>query len=420
MSLNSNLATGLNLLGFNHELKGKKPVEQIEALFEYFHLAGYLEPNMLAQAVKYLAAAGHFQQPPKVVTKDLNDAVANSTKQGRFNVKVFLQDFAKQDYFTANDIVDIVTFLNQTAFDRKNMVERDQLQLKQWMVENPEFFVQRADTLGFIHENKPQAKHYIGVCVMGAATFRVQTRIEDFKNLKITYDTAWASSGASRHLKLGLDQEEAMKEVAEHYQVEYELYEKNGGKFLPITELQMMQYFLKKFCPEAPIRLVDSEAEKGHWRTTTKQGVEDIAKKVVAMIQSGEIELDEETEPRFMIIAEQPFTDRMARQAQRAFDTATKEAGIKPIIVEGCGRGLDQTFIDTPAEHLGVLPRINSAMGAMMSERFNDARHKNPDAGRDSKFIMFRDRDAAFEHYVEELMEFEFQKQLLEASYVCN
>ncbi len=109
--------------------------------------------------------------------------------------------------------------------------------------------------------------------------------------------------------------------------------------------------------------------------------------------------MDEAGIYRFMIIAEQPYAGRMARQVQRAFNAEihAQDLGkvIKSFVVEGVGSGIPREDLS----NIEVLKRVNSELGSLMAERFYDARLRLSQGDlkvplRDPKILMFMDRDA--------------------------
>lgn len=102
---------------------------------------------------------------------------------------------------------------------------------------------------------------------------------------------------------------------------------------------------------------------------------------------------------RFMIIAEQPYSVRMAKQVQRAFNMQIEAENLNGAIrieVEGVGPGIKEEELSKE-----VLSRVNSELGALMAERYVDARsnllQENPSLRlRDSKILMFSTRDEQY------------------------
>ena len=328
-----------------------------------------------------------------------------SYQQGSFNVNWFLEQFCNVPYMQVTDIIDLIVFLQQTAFDRQFGVERDKLKAKPWLELHAQEFRQLATSLGIVTPLPPKQQAYCGTGIMGAASFRVGTRIQYFNSLLVPVGDVWALSG-NRELSKGLDEEVLMQELALAVNKDKPatFIEKGEGAakrvFLDgITETMMVNYLLQKMCAGKQIALVDSKIEEGHWRATTSQGAKDIATIVVQKILEGSLSKAVNDTYHFMIIAEQPYAGRMARQVQRAFNAEIQkkkiESSIK-IVIEGVGPGITEKEL----ADVGVLTRMNSELGSLMAERFNDARlQMQKDVNkilRDPKLLLFMDRDATY------------------------
>ena len=406
--MNRNLAGALSLLGINElvitetgALKRLSPLEHANALFEYFELAGFLSDASLEKAVDYLSADQAFQVEATAVLEQLKGACRAARSAGDFNTKLFFTEFAKEPFFRTEDVIDLIVFLQQTAFDRQFGVERDRLTAKPWMLEHATKFFHLATHLGLTSEHRPQHKDYQGIGIMGAASFRVRARLEYFNHLGIACNELWALSG-KRELSKGLDEEEVMLELASTLGIPANFIEKPAGTdtrvFLDgITETQMVNFFIAKLCPEKRIAILDSAIAEGHWRATTSQNATDIASIIIKRLMTGEIEMPKDGIFRFMIIAEQPHTDRMARDVQRAFNTEAAKQGCKICVeIEGCGSGINLE----DASNQKILANLNSSLGSLMSERFRDARlHLTTRPSmkpRDPKILLFMERDRYF------------------------
>ena len=399
--MNPNLASAFNKLRFNETPSNAK--QRVAALFEYFHLAGYLSPVLITKAVNYLSQEHPFSVDNDVVIKDLLKALEDAGSPEKMDITIFLDEFAKQDYFKTEDIIDLIVFLQQTAFDRRFGEERDLLKGKPWMVAYAQKFMTAATQFDVVTEHTPKFKMYLGVGIMGAATFRVKTRLDYFKKLTIDYERAWALTG-SRELSKGLDEEHEMKMIAEELDIPYKFKTKNTGnvsrEYLDITETQMVNYFIELMCPGTKIGVVDSKEQSGHWRATTSQSAINIAEHIInGLMQDRDASSSSNNVYHFMIIAEQPYSKRMAMQVQRAFNKVIKEHDLdSQITVEGCGQGISEKVVENPSENVSMLARINSALGALMAECYNDARIQHPEiAVRSPDIMMFTKRDEYYQ-----------------------
>lgn len=410
--MHRNLAEALGLLGVGkvhlrndqgEEINIISPREHAKALFTYLNMAGYLSENLLKKAVEYLAASKPFARDKEIVLADLKKVCDSSNRNGQFDAEFFISQFAKQEYFSVDDIIDLVVFLQQTAFDRQYGVERDRLQVRPWMEEHNIEFKENAIKLGIITPLPPLKNQYPAAGIMGAASVRVKKRLEYFRDLKIDCDLIWALSG-NRELSKGLDEEQVMEKIADFIGKPINYVKKKVGvdtrEFLEdITETMMVNYLIHTVCPNKKIGIVDSGIESGHWRATSAQSAADIVPIVINKIQSQEIKNVKDGQYHFLIIAEQPYAGRMAKQVQREFNKEIKKKGLEGKIfieVEGCGPGISEPdLLDTQ-----VLTRLNSELGALMAERFNEARYilqqRSSLELRDPNIIMFSKRDETF------------------------
>lgn len=419
-TINPNLAQALNLLDIrefylhnnqDEESKEEKTtlvsrIEHAQALFSYLNMVGYLNEDLLKKAIDYLAASKPFKVENEIVFADLKNVCKDSNRDGKFNAAFFISNFAKQDYFAVDDIIDLIVFLQQTAFDRHDGVERDRLQVKSLTEEQQLAFVDHAKKLGVITPLPPLKNHYSGTGIMGAASFRVKKRLEYFCALNLKSELVLALSG-DRELSKGLDEEPVMKEVADSLGKPVHYLKKKVGvdtrEFLDgITETMMVNYLIETICANKNIEIVDSAVELGHWRATTAQGAADVACILIRKIENQEIKNREDGRYSFSIIAEQPYPGRMAKQVQRAINKKIKELGLEEkffIEVEGCGPGIPKQDLSNNQ----VLTRVNSELGALMAERFNDARHilqQQPGLDlRDPSILLFSKRDATYKAY---------------------
>jgi hypothetical protein len=391
--MNARLAQALNLLNFG-PVKTSDDItitakDHVKALFTYLQMGNYLSEKNITKAVTYLAAAKPFARDNQTVITDLMNAVTSNN---------LIEQFAKQDYFTVNDVIDLLTFIQQTAFDRQFGVERDALPPKQWLKDKSAEFYQLATQLDIIVPHMPTKNHYHAIAIMGGATSRVTRRIDYFSNLNVSYDFVWALSG-NRELSKGLDDETIMRNVAEFVGKPANFVTKKIGEasreFLDgVTETMMVNYMINKD-RTSKISVVDSLVQEQHWRATTSQSAVDIARLLLTKIKNQEIESMQDGHYHVFIIAEQPYPLRMAKQVQREFDKEIKRLQLngKVIVeVEGCGPGL----LEKDAMNDELL-RVDSELGALMAERFNDARLAQSHCEfRDDSIIMFSKREKKF------------------------
>lgn len=410
--MHAKLAQALNLLDIgelsilNNEgkvIRKVSPKEHAVALFSYLDLAGYLSPDLLEKAITYLSSAKPFLSPNDKIMSHLKIVFDTSHQDGTFNIEWFFDNFCNLLDVQVDDIIDLIVFLQQTAFDRQFGVERDKLQAKPWLEQYSKEFIRLSTDLGIVTPHPPTQEAYCGTGIMGASSVRVATRIQYFNSLPAkNCGEVWALSG-NRELSKGLDEESIMVDIAHALDRPVSFIDKGVGpakrSFLDgVTETMMVNFLLQKMCPGKKIALIDSGVEQNHWRATTAQGAKDIAQILVQRIQEGSIPKEKDGTYHFMIIAEQPYAGRMARQVQRAFNAEIKRKNLDAfkVIVEGVGAGIQEAELATS----GVLTRMNSELGSLMAERFYDARLQLQGninlKFRDPKIIMFMDRDAKY------------------------
>ncbi|CAM2819238.1 hypothetical protein [Legionella worsleiensis] len=417
--MHANLAKALNYLDITavalRDSDGNtqsiiKPKAHAAALFHYLEIAGYLTPELFGKAISYLAAAKPFSCSNSELVSQLHQACLRARADGGFSTDVFFEYFCNDPLFKVEDIIDLIVFLQQTAFDRSFGVERDRLQTKTWMEQHKERFGDLATQMGVITPQPPMKSSYCGTAIMGASSPRVESRIEYFNQLAVDSGLVWALSG-NRELSKGLDSEELMEKVAEATGRKAVYVEKGSGaarrEFLDgVTETMMVNYLLEKMCQGKAIAVVDSAVQEGHWRATTDQSARDIVEIMIQKIKNAELLPDTQGVYRFMIIAEQPHSGRMARQVQRAFNTELQRQGLSStisFIVEGVGPGIQPSKLND----LAVLSQVSSELGALMAERYRDARlslmENNPGISlRNPDILMFSTRDKAFAALQEE------------------
>jgi hypothetical protein len=402
--MNSRLAEALNLLNIGAVALSDgitiSPKDHAKALFSYMHLGNYLSKINITNAANYLAAAKPFAVDSQIVIADLMAAVAAAIAKDKFDADIFIAKFASESYFTVNDVIDLLTFIQQTAFDRKFGVERDCLPRKPWIEEKGNELYQLAKNLDVIAPHKPNRNHYHAIAIMGGASSRVTKRVDYFSSLELSYDFVWALSG-NRELSKGLDDETIMRNVAEFVGAPVNFVEKKVGDseasrvYLDgVTETMMVNYLINKE-RATKISVVDSVAAEQHWRANTTQSAVDIVKLFLTKLKNQEITNTQDGHYHVFIIAEQPYPARMAKQVQREFDKEIKRAQLQGKIVvevEGCGPGLLEKDVG-----YDELSRVDSELGALMAERFHDARSAQSNCEfRDASLIMFSKRDKKF------------------------
>lgn len=426
ISANNNLRHAFELLGYTSPVQIKNeqgkitdeysPQQQVEALFSIFHMAGFLEPNSLLYALKCLSADKPFAKSIRTISDDLNKAISAATVSGDFNPAILLEEFFQQEYFTVTDCIELIVFLQQTAFDRQFGIERDKLTAKPWMEEHWQLFLEHCKVLGITTEQRPNHDHYDVIAIMGAGSVRTEERIQTFwaykEQLNFDASKVYLLTSSTRELSKGLDSEDVIRATAEFHNVEIldpfyiekVVNEKTGAKreFVnaasPVTERMMAEYLLFKVtgkdCRQQNIKISDAAQQEDSYRATTSTSASDFADKLSECYQ-------DDAELRIMMLAEQPYTTRMARQVGRAVRGKFSNSQ-----VDGVGIGLpsiEQLSEKDLSAIKGVTARVYSATGSLMAERYNDCKAQLIEP-RDPKSFMFSSREKLFQANQENLI----------------
>ena len=405
-TISAKFLTALNLLkigtitlrDINREVvKEISALEHAKALFTYLNMGGYLEVSLVTKAVTYMAAVKPFAASEATVIKDLTKACEKANRYGKFDAACFLEHFAAEEYFKVTDIIELIVFLQQTAFDRHYGVERNQVKGYAW--QESDEYKELMTNLGVTTPRPPALTKYSATFIMGAAASRIVARMNYASALKKDFGVDcgpfYALSG-ERKLSKGLDDIVfAELETALGKPLEFFTGANNVEFAKEITETMMVNYYIEKRYTEMKIGMVlDSKVEENHWRATTAQNAKDIAPIILQQIAEEKLFPASDGAFRILVIAEQPFTQRMTMAIQREFDLIQQD--IK-VVLEGAGNAADLT-------NKNVLAVINSDMGALMMERYNDARVQLANiAGhefRNRDILAFNNRQKIYENAI--------------------
>lgn len=401
------LFTALEMLGFSFDTQ--------QPLVEYLFLGNYLCEQQLDKAVNYLSAVKPFQHnshpiDSAIIKQLLQQCLLSAKTTHGFNPRIFLDNLAAQDYFALDDIIDLFTFLQQTAYARHFGAERDTLCNQPWMIQNANELLVLANQLGVKESIGVNKLHYCGVGIMGSVSHSCGITLEFFcKHVlqaklqqQFSYDKAWVLTG-QRELSLGLDTLEDIYKVAQYFAKDLKFVKRRVGDFVRefaegITEAMFIDFLMTTLCPAAKIKILESLCEPGHWRGTGWQSAQDIAKIVVKKIQRQELMPDLQHDCfYFLVVAAQPAILRLAMQVERAFTMEIRKHNLSiNLKVIAAGPGLQEDMLANIKES-NVLARVNSELAALAAERYYHARIKLHDLGyrnlRDSKAIMFATRE---------------------------
>lgn len=390
--MNPNLTQALSWLGIKEAT--------VPLFFNYLRVAGYLDETLIRKAVQYLNTEKVFDG---MESSSVENIVASLVEASQKDTVNFLDTFASQ--LSPVDIVDLIIFLQQTAFDRNFGKERNLLTAKPWMEvpENQKNFMELQNHIGLVQEQLPQQQHYHAIGIMGASYSRVINRIRYFKDLVVDCDSVFAITG-QRYLSKGLDGEKNIDELAKAFSLELHYVNENGQEITKETnETRMVMHLINTECSSYTIDIVDSAPGGWHWRTDTTQNAKDFAWTMMQRIQASDVRpLDGIY--AVLLVVEQPYSNRMKKQVQRALNEAAQAHNIRytdniRFIVEASGRGLPlMTTLDEPSK-IRYITQSNSDFAAWMGECYKDARlliQQNHANLRAPDSLMYSTREAHF------------------------
>lgn len=383
--------------------------DKAQALFEYLYIAGYLNETILQRAETYLKSEAAFANPSVNLAKQLSDAVNQATTDS-FDAPTFLEQTEHIEGLDQQDFMDVVLFLQQTAFGRLPGQERHEIQPSENLAQHADTFIGNARQLGVVNEIQPGKQHYSAMAIMGASYRAVVPRIEYFQKLireqAIQYDKLFVSSGY-RDLKTGLDGADNLAKLVEHHagsqdtsvyfatkteensgdkQIKRLRYREKPmwdearkqfimkGKFYDannqevpadhvylegLQEHDMMDYLMQHEYGFAPDDYITVKGKKAHpnYRATTQTSAQELAGYI------DDLAFNSDTHQNLLIIAEQPHAQRMALQTQQQMDQHCQTATVN---VEGCGNPINDNVRENPTKYSQSLGKINSALAIQM------------------------------------------------------
>lgn len=371
--MNPNLAQALAWLGIPDE-------ETAVSFFRYLNFAGYLDDALMDKAGLYLhtekAFVGFDTHAAENIATQVKEACRNIADPTLF-LNTFLTDFA------ATDIVDLIVFLQQTAFDRNFAQERNLLTAQAWMAEetNRHQFMALQRRIGLVEEQPPLQSHYHAVGIMGASYHRVRSRISYFKAFAdLGFDAVFAVTG-QRDLSKGLDGEANIQNIATQLAIELHYVHENGQEVSKqINETQMVKFQIESLCPEhaGKIGIIDSSAGEWHWRADTTQSAKDFAWTLLQGIQQS-VTRPTDHMYRILLVVEQPYANRMTKQVQRALDEVAQAHNAATqdsicFLVEASGKGIPYEEALSETEKTRYVTQSNSDFAAWIAECYKDAR----------------------------------------------
>jgi len=171
-----------NRLGFNGYKKADKIVSaanQQEALLKQLQMAGYFQPEKLWQTINHLG----IKDPAATFTKiysSVKKSKADQSDPNKFNAKILRKNLGKGTELDEQDAMDLILYISQNAFGRKQGQERNELASQDWMNKYKQDYFEAAKILGLIDREIPAHKDYDEAWIAGASRIGVLTRIIDY------------------------------------------------------------------------------------------------------------------------------------------------------------------------------------------------------------------------------------------------
>jgi hypothetical protein len=169
---------------------------QHEALLKKFQLAGYFKPGKIWEDLNRI---GQIKNPDKAfieILKVIKTSGADQDDPKKFNAKYMRKNlFKNSSNIDLQDVMDLIVYMAQHAFNRKPGQERNELAVQEWMIKHKEFYIDQARILGLIDRKRPSKSVYDFAWVAGASRHEFLSRIVDFNynlvkfNLKIVGET---------------------------------------------------------------------------------------------------------------------------------------------------------------------------------------------------------------------------------------
>ncbi|KJW07302.1 hypothetical protein OTUT144_0640, partial [Orientia tsutsugamushi str. UT144] len=178
----SNFELAASRLGFNGYKTLNLTVsatEHQEALLNVLQIAGYFHSEQLWQAINALKV-----KDPVATFKQIYSVVkasgANQDDPSKFNAKILRKNFGEGTELDVQDIMDLILYLAQYAFNRKFGQERNEVVAQNWMTKYKDEYLKEAEILQLIDREIPKYKNYDVAWIAGASRFNMITRIIDY------------------------------------------------------------------------------------------------------------------------------------------------------------------------------------------------------------------------------------------------
>ena len=417
---------------------GLKTHEKQKALLAILHTSGYLTKQEIWKALNQLNISNP-ENIYKYTVARLDQARAFEKDPEKFTPDI-LRKTLFQNTLNPADIKDLILYLAQNAFGRKQGQEVNEISPIQDITRSPEHYLTQAKELGLVDRIEPSKKSYDAALVLGASriglfarasdlkrvleekgidikhgiiilagerplwaqidgiNFELYKSLEDYKNpiealqlLPIGEDSVAIKEGKDYIIRLAKQHNIPLVKGKETI-----VYTKDNcpqgffpGRDYPnyldpnsakLTETLMAKEIKNTLWPNDEVSIIDTKSENS-LRPTTKTTAADVVKEILGKIKRGEF--GEQKVFDILVQTNNPYIESQTLEIKRQF----KEALVKfeltdyQINVEGVGFPLKQDFA-----------ALHSALARLMAEKWKDAQRSNP-SPRKIEDMLYQTRD---------------------------
>lgn len=362
------------------ELERKVSAHDVQKAFlENLHIAGYFNEASILEAVNFIRRQNHSNHDSfEKIMEILANCGASAKHPQKFNANILFDNFSNHGSFLSEiDLKNIIIFLARKAFGRLAGQERSELQKHLWGEIYGHSYLENAEKLGLILEEKPPEKKYDETWIQGSAYCNMRDRVLYTKKLRDEgYDLGFIRLlSGERELWLEIDSisKEKLLELAQKNNINVvgfeerlvnncaRTYPKYGaGEVRKVTEgMAAKEIYREIFNVEINDELViDAKIYDNSSRVTTASVTADlVSKKFAPKILENQFL---EKEIKILIVTNQPHVERQTLTNQRAVMNELKKLNIKKkIIFHGCG-----------SKSISSIAEIHSEFGALVSEKY--------------------------------------------------
>lgn len=307
------MSTILSTLGYS--------LQKERALFGMMDIAGLFAPEKLWHALT------HLEGSPDEVTNLESPAIKSiyrhmvktlqvaHSKIGDEKYAYLAENLFSHQFLDAQDQLELLTYLRQTAFARPHGKERHEIATPEWAT-SPESvirFLKQAHTFGTLAEKEPTKEVYKQTWVLGAWHSAFNERLQ---YLRITQDQGVSHGrvrilAGERHLSIGEDGEEIMQALssipsATESDLGRHLYHVHMEEESP---KETVVHTEKRPCGSRP-----------NTETTIRQAVGELIQEIKDNTFGNEKEF------HIMVVSNRPYLDRQVQLAQRVVNEELKKA----------------------------------------------------------------------------------------------